>query len=36
MLHQQTQISEYAVILLKLAVLFLNFGKIVEAVHHSL
>lgn len=36
MIHQQTQISEFAVILLKLAVLFLNFGKITEAVNHSL
>ena len=32
----QTQIAEYGVILLKLSVLYLNFGKIFEAVSHAL
>ena len=36
MAHQQTMIAQYAVIMLKMAVLFLNFGKISEAVNHAL
>jgi len=34
--HQQTSIAEYGVILLKLSLLYLNFGKISEAINHSL
>lgn len=34
--HQQTTIAEYGVILLKLSLLYLNFGKISEAINHSL
>lgn len=34
--HRQTSIPEYGVILLKLSLLYLNFGKISECVGNSL
>jgi len=34
--HQQTSIAEYGVILFKLSLLYLNFGKINEAINYSL
>ncbi len=35
-LHNQAHISEYAIILLKLSVLYLNFGKVSDCVNSSL
>ena len=35
-MHEQMTIPEYGVILLKLSILYLNFGKISDCVAHSL